>query len=63
MQINAEICRVGKLETDYQQVPLIDLFLKFSQYCYETSILQIQQRKVKPKFLDKNSKKKKNIVL
>ena len=43
----AEIYRVGNLKTDFQQVPLVQFFLKFSQYCCETSIMQIQQRKVK----------------
>ena len=33
------------------------IFLKFSQYCCETSIIQIQQRKVKNIFVDENSKK------
>ena len=31
-------------------------FLKFSQYCFEILINQIQQSKVKNIFLDKNSK-------
>ena len=48
-----EIGRVGNLEADFQQV---SIFLKFSQYCSQTSIIQIQQRKVKTIFLDKNSK-------
>ena len=43
----AEICRVGNLEADFQQVLLIHFFLKFSQYFCETLIIQIQQRKVK----------------
>ena len=57
----AEICRVGNLEADFQQVPLVQFFfLKFSQYCHETSIpaIQIQHRKVKNIFL-----KKKNIYI
>ena len=49
----AEICRVGNLEADFQQVLLVPFFLKFSQYCCETSIIQIQQRKLKSIFLDK----------
>ena len=53
----AEICRVGNSEADFQQVPLIQFFLIFSQYCCETSIIQIQQRKVKNISLDKNSNK------
>ena len=61
MNVNyAEICRVGKLEAVFQQVPLVHFFLKFSQYCCETSIIQIQQRKLKKYFLrQKNTKKKK----
>ena len=47
----AEICRVGNLEADFQQVLLIDFFLKFSQYCCKISIIQIQKRKVKKYFL------------
>ena len=54
---HAEICRVGNLEPNFQQVPLAQFFFKFSQYCCKTSIFQIQQRKVKNIFLDKNSKK------
>ena len=50
---HAEMCRVGNLKADFQQMLLI---LKFSQYCCETSIIQIQQRKVKNIFLDKDSK-------
>ena len=38
----AEICRVGNLEADFQQVLLVHFFLKFSQYCCQTSIIQIQ---------------------
>ena len=52
----AEICRVGNLEADFQQVPLAQFFLKFSQYCCETSIIQILQRNLKIIFLIKNSK-------
>ena len=36
-----------------------DLELTILQYCCETSIIQIQQRKTKHCFLVKNSKKKK----
>ena len=44
----AEMCRVGNLEADFQQgFLLFNFFLKFSQYFSETSIIQIQQRKVK----------------
>ena len=44
--IYADICRVGNLQADFQQVSLVQFFLKFSQYCCQTSIIQIQQRKV-----------------
>ena len=56
----AEICKAGNLEADFQQVLLVQFFLEFSQHRYETSIhvIQIQQRKVKNIFLDKNKKKK-----
>ena len=54
---SAEICRVGYLEADFQQVLLVHFFLKFSPYCYETSINQIQQRKVKQYFLRQKFKK------
>ena len=49
----AEICRTGNLETDFQQVPFVHFFFFFfsSQYCWETSIIQIQQRKKKRYFL------------
>ena len=43
----AEICSVGDLEADFRQIPLIHFFLKVSQYCCETPIIQIQQRKLK----------------
>ena len=26
---NAEICKVGNLESDFQQIPLVQVFLKF----------------------------------
>ena len=54
----AEIRRLGNLEADFQKVQLVHFFfLKFSQYCCETTIIQIQQRNVKIVFLDRNSKK------
>ena len=53
----AEICRVGNLEADFEQVPLVHFFLKFSQYRCETSIIQILQRNMKNIFLMKNSNK------
>ena len=43
----AEICRVGNLEAEFLTSSACSIFLKFSQYCCETSIIQIQQRKVK----------------
>ena len=46
----AEICRVGKLKADFQQVPLV-------QYCCETPIIQIPQRKLKYMSLDKKIQK------
>ena len=54
---HAEICRVGNLEPNFQQVPLVQFFLKFSQYCCKMSIIQIQQRKVKNILLEKKFKK------
>ena len=41
---HAEICRVDNLEADFQEILLVQFFLKFSQYSCETSILQIQQK-------------------
>ena len=55
----AEICRVVNLETDFQQVPIVHFFPKFSQYCYKTLLSQTQQRILKTIFLDKKLKKKK----
>ena len=50
---NEEICRAN-----FQQVPLVHFFfMKFSQHCCETSVIEIPQRKVKNIFLDKNFKK------
>ena len=56
---DAEICRVGNLEADFQQNLLVQFFLKFSQYCCETLMIRILQRKVISIFLDKKKKKKK----
>ena len=44
-----EVCMLGNLEADFQQVLLVHFFffLKFSQYYCETSIIQIQQSQVK----------------
>ena len=53
----AEICRVGNLEVDFQQVLLVHFFLKFSQCCCETSIIKIQKRKIKKYFLRQKIKK------
>ena len=43
----AEICRVGNMAADFQNVPLVHFFLKVSKYCCETPIIQFQQWKVK----------------
>ena len=59
---HAEICWADNLEPDFQQVPLVQFFLKFSQYCCETAIIQIHQKKKKKK-KKKNKKNKKNIFL
>ena len=48
-KIIAEICRVSSWEAEFQQSLLVHFFFfffffwKFSQYCCETSIIQIQQ--------------------
>ena len=57
-----EICRVGNLEADFQLVPLVHFFLKFSQYFCETSIIKIQRRKIKNIFFDKKIPKKHFII-
>ena len=49
----AEICRVGTVEADFQQALLVHFF---STKLCETSIIHIQQRKVKHIFLIENSK-------
>ena len=54
---HAEICRVSNLEPEFQQVRLFQFLFKFSQYCFKTSIIQIQQRKVKNIFSDKKFQK------
>ena len=54
---STEICRKDTLGADFQQVPLVIylfiffFFLKNSQYCCETSVLEMQQREVKNAFL------------
>ena len=53
----AETCRVGNFEADFQQLLFVHFLLKFSQCCCEAPVIQIQQRKVKNVFLDKNFKK------
>ena len=53
----AEICRVGNLEADFQQVPPVHFFLKFSQCYCETAIIKIQQREVTNILLDKKNPK------
>ena len=57
---DAEICRVGNLEADILTSSAYSISLKFSQYYCETSMTEIQQRKVKNIFFDKKKKKKKN---
>ena len=52
----AEICRVGNLEADFQQVLLVQFFWNFHNIVVKP-IIQVQQRKVKNIFLEKNSKK------
>ena len=54
---NAEICRVGNLEADFQQVPLVQFFLNFSQYCCKMSIIQIMQSNLTTIFFIKKSQK------
>ena len=46
----AEIFWVGNIETDFQQIPHAQFFLKFSQYCCEPLIIEIHQRKIKEIF-------------
>ena len=46
----AEFCRVGKLEVRFSTSSACSFFLIFSQYCCETSKIQIQERKVKSIF-------------
>ena len=41
----ADIEMVGKLEVGFQQVSLIKTLLKFSQYCYEMSMIKISKEK------------------
>ena len=43
----AEIHRVGNLGGRFSTSSACSIFLKFSQYCCETSMIQSQQRKVK----------------
>ena len=52
----AEIGMVDKLETGFQQVPLVQIFLKFSQYCHKISIIKNQQRNLTNIFSNKNFK-------
>ena len=48
----AEICSVGKLQAEFQQVPLVVVFFsEISQYGCKTAIIQMQQRKLKNVFL------------
>ena len=59
MNVNyAEICRASNLEADFSTSDACSIFLKLSQNYCETSIIQIQERKVKKiMFLDKKKKK------
>ena len=53
----AEIYRVGNLGGRFSTSYACSIILKFSQYCCETSIIQIQQIKVKNIFLEKKNPK------
>ena len=53
----AEICRVGNLEADFSISFACLILLKFLQYCCETQIIQIQERKVKIFYSTKIKKK------
>ena len=59
MDVNyAEICKVGNLEAFFfSTTSACSFFLKFSQYTCETSVIQIQQRKVKTYFLRQKNPK------
>ena len=46
--------RVGKLEADIKQVSFVQFFLKFSQYCCETSRIKNNNKKKKKKKNIKN---------
>ena len=59
----AEIFRVGNLEADFQQVPLVHFFLKLPQYCCETLLIQIQQRKLITNICFQKTIFKKKIIL
>ena len=50
----AEIGQVGNLKADFSTSFACSIFLKFSQYCCETSIIQIQQRRIKTIFSAEN---------
>ena len=69
MNVNyTEICRVGNLEADFQQVSLVHFFSEiftilffseiFSICVCETAIIKIQQLKVNQYFLRQKLKKK-----
>ena len=51
-EYHLNICE-KQFEADFQ-CSASSIFLKFSEYCCETSVIQIQQRKVKNVFSDKN---------
>ena len=59
----AEICRVGDLGGRFSTSSACSIFLKFSKYCCETSIIYILQRNLKITFLIKKSKKKSTIEI
>ena len=42
-----EICRIGNLEADFQQVPLVHFFLKYSQCCCINNLSPAKKNKKK----------------
>ena len=58
MDVNyAEICWVGNLEADFQQVWLVQFFLNFHNIVLKHQYFKFSKEKKKNIFLDKNSKK------
>ena len=60
VRINAnyvEICKVGSLEADFQQVPLVQFFWNFYNIFLWNSYYSNSAKKGKTIFLDENSKK------